>query len=58
MRVGDHSRGISRLIQGHAFLKPIIDVAEKNAPISPCAGKIPTKEKGIAATITMGVMND
>ena len=29
-------------------MKPIIEVAEKNAPSRPCAGRIPTSENGIA----------
>jgi len=39
-------------------MKPIIDVAVKNAPSPPCAGRIPTSENGIAAMITSGVLND
>ena len=36
-------------------MKPIMEVAVKNAPISPWAGRIPTKENGMAAMITNGV---
>ena len=39
-------------------MKPIIEVAVKNAPISPCAGRMPTSENGIAAMMTSGVRND
>ena len=40
-------------------MKPIIDVAVKNAPIAACAGRMPTSvEKGIAAMISSGVLND
>ena len=39
-------------------MKPIIEVAVKNAPIIPCAGKIPTSENGIAAMMISGVTND
>jgi hypothetical protein len=30
-------------------MKPIMDVAVKNAPIAACAGKMPTRVKGIRA---------
>jgi len=39
-------------------MKPIIDVAVKNAPIAACAGRMPTSEKGMAAMTTSGVRND
>ena len=39
-------------------MKPIIEVAVKNAPISPCAGRMPTSENGIAAMTTSGVRNE
>ena len=39
-------------------MKPIIEVAVKNAPISACAGRMPTSEKGIAAMMRSGVLND
>ncbi len=39
-------------------MKPIMEVAVKNAPIRPWAGRIPTREKGIAAMMTSGVLND
>jgi len=39
-------------------MKPIMEVAVKNAPNKPWAGRIPTKEKGIAAMITSGVLKD
>src|SRR5436190_23261261 len=35
-------------------MNPIIDVALKNAPISPWAGRMPTSEKGIAAIKATG----
>ena len=44
-------------IPAHA-MKPIIEVAVKNACSNPCAGKIPTSEKGIAAMMISGVRND
>ena len=39
-------------------MKPIIDVAVKNACSSPCAGRMPTSENGIAIMMTSGVVND
>ena len=39
-------------------MKPIIEVAVKNAPSNPCAGRIPTSEKGIAAMTTSGVRKE
>ena len=39
-------------------MKPIIEVAVKNASSIPCAGRMPTSENGMAAMITSGVMND
>ena len=39
-------------------MKPIIEVAVKNAPIRPCAGRIPTSENGIAAMMMSGVTKD
>ena len=39
-------------------MKPIIEVAVKNAPMSPWAGRIPTREKGMAAMMASGVTND
>ena len=39
-------------------IKPIIEVAVKNAFSSPCAGMIPTSENGIAAIMINGVRND
>ena len=39
-------------------MKPIMEVAVKKAPSSPCAGRMPTSEKGMAAMITSGVSND
>jgi hypothetical protein len=35
-------------------IKPIIDVAVKNVPRSPGAGRMPISEKGMAATTTDG----
>ena len=35
-------------------MKPIIEVAVKNAPISACAGRMPTSVSGIGAMITSG----
>ena len=39
-------------------MKPIIEVAVKNACSKPCAGKMPTSENGIAAMMISGVRND
>ncbi len=39
-------------------MKPIIEVAVKNAPIAACAGRMPTSENGIAAMIASGTPND
>ncbi len=39
-------------------IKPIIEVAVKNAPINQCAGKMPTSVSGIGAMITSGMRND
>jgi hypothetical protein len=39
-------------------MKPIIEVAVKKACKRPCAGGIPTSEKGIAAMMISGVRND
>jgi len=39
-------------------MKPIIEVAVKNAPPIACAGRMPTSENGIAAITTSGVVND
>ena len=39
-------------------MKPIIEVAVKNAPIAQCAGRMPTSENGIAAMMMNGVMNE
>ena len=39
-------------------MKPIIDVAVKNAPSAACAGRMPTSENGIAIMIVSGVVND
>ena len=39
-------------------MNPIIDVAVKKAPMAACAGRIPTSEKGIAAMMIIGVVND
>ena len=39
-------------------MKPIIDVAVKNAPMAPWAGKIPTNENGIANITKSGVKNE
>ncbi len=39
-------------------MKPIIDVAVKNAPSAAWAGRIPTSENGIASMIASGVEND
>lgn len=36
-------------------MKPIIEVAVKNAPIAQCAGRMPISENGIAAITTNGV---
>ena len=36
-------------------MKPIIEVAVKNAPRAACAGRMPTSEKGIGAMTTRGV---
>ena len=41
-----------------ARVKPIIDVAVKNAPIAACAGRMPTRLKGMATMMTMGVGKD
>jgi hypothetical protein len=35
-----------------------MDVAVKKAFISPCAGRIPTSENGMAAMMIIGVRND
>ena len=39
-------------------MKPIIEVAVKNAPISACAGRMPTSVSGIGAMITSGMMKE
>ena len=39
-------------------MKPIIEVAEKKAPIMPWAGSTPISEKGIATITTSGVTKD
>src|ERR1039458_6264574 len=39
-------------------MKPIIEVAVKKAWRRPCAGRMPTREKGIAAMMIKGGMND
>ncbi len=39
-------------------IKPIIEVAVKKALSSPCAGRMPTSENGMAAMITSGVTKD
>jgi hypothetical protein len=39
-------------------MKPIIEVAVKNAPRPPCAGRMPTSENGIAIMTISGVRND
>ncbi|MND06043.1 hypothetical protein D3C83_271860 [compost metagenome] len=39
-------------------MKPIIEVAEKNAPRAACKGRMPTSENGIAAITTRGVVNE
>ena len=39
-------------------MKPIIEVAVKKAPRSPWAGRIPTREKGMAAMMARGVLKD
>jgi len=39
-------------------MKPIMEVAVKNAWSRPCAGRIPTSENGMAAMITRGVTKD
>ena len=39
-------------------MKPIIEVAVKNAPSTPCAGKMPTSENGITTMTISGVRND
>ncbi len=36
-------------------MKPMREVAVKNAPIAACAGKMPTSEKGMGAMTTRGV---
>ena len=36
-------------------MKPMSEVAVKNAPMAACAGRIPTSEKGIGAMTTSGV---
>ena len=36
-------------------MKPIIEVALKNAESRPCAGRMPTSEKGMATMTTSGV---
>lgn len=37
-------------------INPIIDVAVKNAPISACAGRMPTSENGITVITINGVV--
>ena len=37
-------------------MKPIIEVAVKNTPKSPCAGRIPTSVSGIGAMMTSGTV--
>ena len=39
-------------------MKPIMEVAVKNAPITQWAGRIPMSEKGMATMIVRGVEND
>ena len=39
-------------------MKPIIDVAVKNAPSAACAGRMPMSENGMAAMIVIGVTNE
>ena len=39
-------------------MKPIIEVAVKNAPISQWAGRIPISEKGMATIMVNGVEKD
>ena len=39
-------------------MKPIMDVAVKNAPMAPWAGRIPTKENGMAIITRSGVRNE
>ena len=39
-------------------IKPIIEVAVKKAPISACAGRMPTRVSGMGAMITSGVMKE
>ncbi len=36
-------------------MNPIMEVAVKNAPIKPCAGRIPTSEKGMATSMASPV---
>ena len=45
-------------VMTNCFIKDTWDVAVKKAPISPWAGRIPTREKGIAAMMTSGVVRD
>ena len=39
-------------------INPIMDVAVKKAPSAQCAGRMPINEKGMAAIMTNGVLND
>ncbi len=39
-------------------IKPIMEVAVKNAPSIQCAGRMPISENGMAIIMTSGVEND
>ncbi len=39
-------------------MKPIIEVAVKKMPRRPCAGRMPTRVKGIGTMMITGVTND
>jgi hypothetical protein len=39
-------------------MKPMVEVAVKNAPIRAWAGRMPTSENGITVMMVSGVMND
>ena len=39
-------------------MKPIMEVAVKKAPMSAWAGRIPTRENGMAAMMAIGVLKD
>ena len=39
-------------------MNPIIDVAVKKTPKTPCAGRMPTRVNGIGTMMMIGVMKD